>query len=72
MSQSSGVNEVIEVVHHLRVLSGCLDTLLISALEPGAHLNYERTQQTKVSDESSLRRKLKKKKKKKKKKKRSK
>ena len=58
ISQSSGVNEVIKVVDRIRILSGSLDTLLISTLEPGALLNCERTQQTKVSDESSLRRKL--------------
>ena len=58
MSQSSGINEVVKVVDHLHVLNGRLDTLLTFALKPGALLNCERTRQIKVSDESSLRRKL--------------
>ena len=57
MSQSSGIDEVVKVVDHLYVLSGHLDTLLISALKLRVLLNCERTRQTKVSDESGLRRK---------------
>ena len=58
MSQSSGIDKVVKVVDHLHVLNGCLDALLTFALKPGALLNCEHTRQTKVSDESGLRRKL--------------
>ena len=43
MSQSSGIDEVVEAIDRFRIPSGRPDAFLISTLEPRAFLNCECT-----------------------------